>query len=81
MADITINGQEITFNLNNITRNEYKALFLPDSQNSEAEANKILAKTCELEAEQIGELGLLDWRTFMKAFWKKAGEPLQDPNA
>ena len=80
MTDITLsNGTEITFDLNKITRYEVRAL-LSDEQDDD-EANEVLAKTCELDAKQIHDMGYADWRRFVKAFWKKATDPLSDPNA
>jgi hypothetical protein len=80
MTDITLsNGTEITFDLNKITRREYLSLL--DPQQDEEESYKAIEKTCDLSAQEIGDLGQEDFRRFMLAFWKKAREPLADPNA
>ena len=79
MADFTLSdGTEINFDLNKINRYEIRNL-LSDEQSDE-DANKTLAKTCELDAQQIHDLGYVDWRGFIKAFWDKATNPLSDPN-
>jgi len=79
MSDITLSdGTQITFDLNKINRFEVRSLL--DNEQSDEEANAILAKTCELSAEQINNMGYDDWRHFVAKFWERATRPLSDPN-
>ena len=80
MSDIVLSdGTEITFDLNKVNRFEVRALL--DEKQSDEEANKILAKTCELTEQQINDLGYDDWRRFVAKFWERATRPLSDPHA
>ena len=79
MADITLStGQEITFDLNKMTRREMVQLL--STEQTEEEGHAIIAKTCDLTGEEISNLGFEDWRRLMRAFWKKSARPLDDPN-
>lgn len=78
MADITLkDGREITFDLDKITIKEYRALF-ETSQDEEDYAT--IAKASGLNPDDVAGLSYSDWRRLTRAFFKKAAEPLEDPN-
>lgn len=80
MADITLStGQEITLDLNKITRREFKSLFDEDQQDTVID--ELFARVAGIEPDDIGNMGYEDWRRFRETFWKKASRPLEDPNA
>ena len=77
--DVTLSdGREIVFDLNRISIREYRALF--DREQSEGDEYATLAKAAGMTADEVGALGYEDWRRFGQAFFKKAREPLADPN-
>jgi len=79
MTDVTLyNGREITFDLNLISRREFLSLL--DKEQKEEEGNTLVGKTCGLSGDDVSNLGYEDWRRLMKAFYKKATSPLDDPN-
>jgi hypothetical protein len=79
MSDVTLaDGREIEFDLSKITIEEYRALFDPTQPNEEE--YEILAKCARLKADEVRKLSLADWKRFGGAFFKKAREPLADPN-
>lgn len=79
-ADVTLSdGRELTIDLNRVTISEYRALFKTDQPDEEEYA--ILAKVCGVETAEIAALGYIDWKRTWQAFFKKAQEPLADPNS
>lgn len=80
MADVTLSdGREITFDLNKVTIREYRALF--NAQQPDEDEYATLAKAAGMKPEAVSALGFEDWRQFGKAFFRKAQEPLADPNS
>lgn len=80
MADVTLSdGRELTFDLNKVTRKEYADLVSGKLTNEQDD--EIVGKACGLTSEQVSKLGYLDWRKAAQAFFKKAREPLADPNS
>lgn len=78
MADITLSdGKEINFDLDKITIKEYRGLF---ETSQDEEDYSTIAKASGLKPEEIAGLSYNDWRRLTRAFFKKASEPLEDPN-
>jgi hypothetical protein len=75
---VLADGREIFFDLNRITVREWRSLFKEDQPTDEEDA--ILAKAAGIEPAEIEKLGHTDWRRFAGAFFKRAGDPLEDPN-
>ena len=78
MADITINGIEIDFDLEKITISEHRK-FARGSMLDE-EDDEILAKVTGQPVEWIRDLSQVDYRRLLAGYFKKAREPLADPN-
>lgn len=78
MADITINGVDIDFDLEQITITEYRKF--AKGQMLNAEDDIILAKVSGQTVEYIQALSHSSYRRMLSAFFKKAREPLADPN-
>lgn len=79
MADHTLpDGREITFDLGKVTRREYSALV--EARLTNAQDDEIIARAAGLTVDQIGDLSQPEWRRLVRAFFKKAREPLADPN-
>ena len=78
MADVNINELEITFDLEQITITEYRK-FATGALLS-AEDDEILARVCGRTVEWVGALSQPNYRRLAAAFFKKAREPLADPN-
>jgi hypothetical protein len=79
MADlITSGGREVTVNLDAITVREYRALFDRDQEQSDEDI--VIAKAAGLTVEELLDLSQPDYRRVIAAFFKKAREPLNDPN-
>jgi hypothetical protein len=78
MPDVVLpNGQEITFDFDKITIKEYRKLFDKDTTDTEGDA--ILSKVAGIKVNDDTPA-----RTFMllkEAFWKRAANPLTDPNS
>lgn len=80
MSDVTLSdGREITFDLNKITYREYRKIF--DEKENEKESDEKIARVCGLSYEDYDSLPLLDHRRVFLAFFKKAAEPMSDPNS
>jgi hypothetical protein len=78
MADVTINDTELTFDLDAISISEYRAFAkggLVDEKDDE-----VLAKVTGHPVEFFRELSQLKYRHVLRAFFRKASEPLADPN-
>ena len=79
MADfVTVDGREIAFDFNKGTIREYRKLF--DKETTQEDSDVILANMCSLEVDELLSLTPLDYRKLMKAFIKKAANPLDDPS-
>ena len=78
MADVNINGLEITFDLERITITEYRK-FATGALLS-ADDDEILARVCGQPVEWVGALSQPNYRRLTAAFFKAAREPLNDPN-
>jgi hypothetical protein len=76
--DVTIGGIEITFDLELITITEYRK-FATGALLS-ADDDEILARVCGQPVEWVGGLSQPSYRRLTAAFFKKAREPLSDPN-
>ena len=80
MADITLSdGREITFDLFKITFGEWKGLF--DPEESDQESDTKIARCAGLTYEELLALPLPDSKRLSAAFFKRAREPLADPNS
>lgn len=79
MADVILSdGREITFDLLKVTQKEFRALFSHDQPDTDGDA--VVGRSCGLSAEEVGDLPQPDYRRLVRAFFKKASEPLTDPN-
>lgn len=79
MADLKLSdGREISFDMNAITLGEWRMLF--DSSIPTEDDDIIMAKAAGLAPEELSEIGYQDYRELARAFFKKAREPLADPN-
>lgn len=78
MADLTIGGVEITFDLEKITITEHRKF----SKGSmlEEEDDEILAKVAGQTVEWVRGLSQANYRRVLLGYFKKAREPLSDPN-
>lgn len=78
MADVILsNGREISFDLLKVSQKEYRALFSPEQPDTEGDA--IIGRSCGLSADEVADLPQPDYRRLVRAFFKKASEPLDDP--
>ncbi len=79
MSDVTLSdGREVTFDLAQISRAEYRALF--DPQQPREQESQILARVPGLAFEEIDNgLSLLVWKRLAAAFFIKYPKPLADP--
>jgi hypothetical protein len=75
---IKLGDLEVTIDLNKITIKEFRSLF--DKEQSDDEGDKILAKACGLNAEQVSNLPYPDYRRLSKAFFEAVKEPEKDPS-
>lgn len=72
-------GREITFDLSAVTWQEYMGLF--NQAESDERSDKTLAKACGLDyKKEYVKLSVLDCKRIVRAFVKKAQDPLADPN-
>jgi len=77
MADVTLsNGREITFDLYQMTINEWERLLEPDQPRAEERAT--LAKVSGLTVEEIGALPYPDYHRLTNAFVARCRDPLAD---
>jgi hypothetical protein len=80
MADFVLpNGREITFDLDGLTLEEYRALLHP--QQDKADEDRILARVCGMTPEEYRAIPFKTWRRLCKAFFEHAMEPLKDPSS
>lgn len=78
MADITIGGREVTFDLEKISRKEFRSMITMEG--SPKADDEIIARVAGVELKFIEDLPILDYKRLIKAFFKKTQEPLADPN-
>lgn len=79
MADHTLpDGRAIDFDLGKVTRREYSALI--EGRLTNAQDDEIIARAAGLTVDELGNLTQPEWRRLVRAFFKKAREPLADPN-
>lgn len=78
MADVVLSGREITFDLEKMTIKEFRELFDPNQ--SDEKGDEIIARVSGMTADDISALSFVDYKKLSKAFFKKAKEPLADPN-
>ena len=74
MADVTIAGKEITFDLARITRKEYREMF-----DGSEEADSIFAKVAGITPQDVENMSALDFKIAFNAFLRKCREPLLNP--
>jgi hypothetical protein len=80
MPDFTLpNGREITFDLDAITLEEYRALLSP--KQDKTEEDDIMSRACGLTVDEYHKLPHRTWRRLCKAFFEYAMGPLADPNS
>lgn len=70
-------GREIRFDLSKMSVAEWRSLLDP-KQTVENE-DLIISKVSGLKPEDLPALGYIEWRRLIKAFFKKAQEPIS-PN-
>lgn len=79
MADITLSdGREITIDLGKISVRELRALFDPHQPVADEDATA--CKVTGLSLDEYMDLTALDQKRFWHTFFRKAQEPLSDPN-
>ena len=78
MADITIAGVELVFDLECVTIAEYRS-FAKGSFTEEGD-DDILARACGQTVEWVRGLSQPNYRRVLKGFFDKARAPLADPN-
>ncbi len=78
MADITVGGKELTFDLDKLAMKDFRRFASGGLLNEEDD--KVLAQVTGEPVEFFGELSQPDYRRVLKAFFTKAGSPLSDPN-
>lgn len=71
------NGTEISFDIEKITRREYRAII--DGRLSSEQENCILARVAGITENQVDDMSLPEWRRFVHAFFAAAREPVNDP--
>lgn len=79
MADLTTqDGREITLDLSRLTLREYRALF--DRAQPQADEDATAVKVSGLSLDEYLDLSLDDNKRLWRALFRKAREPLSDPN-
>lgn len=79
MADLTLqDGREITVDLSQISLREYRALL--DPKQTQAEEDATGCKVFGLTPDEYLDLSMVDMKRLWKVLFKKAREPLEDPN-
>lgn len=71
-------GGVVTFDLNKVTRKQYTDF--ARGKMTDDQDNALLAKVTGLRVAQIENLTQPEFRRLVRAFYKKAMEPLADPN-
>ena len=79
MADLILpSGQEITFDLNAITTQEYRDMY--DPKKPDKSGDKTLAKACGISADELAALPLQQYKHILAAFFRRCNDPVADPN-
>jgi hypothetical protein len=79
MSDVTLpDGQEITFDFDRISIDEYRKLF--DKDTTDKEGDEILGKVAAIKVD-AKKMGARSFMILKEAFWKRAANPLSDPNS
>ena len=78
MADVKIGDTELTFDLEKITITEYRDF--AKGSFTDGEDDSVLAKVTGQPVEYFSALSQPAYRRVLVAFFKKAREPLSDPN-
>lgn len=80
MADVTLsNGRGLTFDLSKITISEFRSLL--DPAQDEHKGDELVGGCSGMTAAEIGALPFPEYQKLMRAFFRKAREPLADPNS
>ncbi|MCJ7528977.1 MAG: hypothetical protein MUO37_12935 [Methyloceanibacter sp.] len=80
MPDVTLSdGRDLVIDLGKITISEFRALL--DPAQAEHEGDKLIGRCVGLSAEKVGALSYPDYRLLTREFFRKAREPLADPNS
>jgi hypothetical protein len=69
---------EFTIDLASVTISDYRKL--GKSSMGDVSGDEILARAAGLSVDQVQALTYDDYRRLLRAFFKRAGEPLADPN-
>ncbi len=64
--------------MSQMTLREYRGLF--DRKQPQEQEDRILSKVSGLTIDEYLDLQQPEWRRLVQAFFKKAREPLADPN-
>lgn len=78
MADLELNGKEISIDLEKLSIKEFRQLRDPNRPDEEGDA--ILGKVTGLTAEEVGDLSYPDFRRLVKKFYEKALEAGSEKN-
>lgn len=79
MADLTLrDGRVIVFDLYQVTRAEFVAV--AGGKLTPEQDDALLARVSGLTVEEVQALPQPEWRRLALAFFRKAREPLADPN-
>lgn len=73
-------GREIFIDMNKITIKEYRAVLRNQFEEQDDE-DRVVCKAIGMDIEDYQSLGHTDWRTVIQGFFRKAREPLADPNS
>jgi hypothetical protein len=77
--DLTLStGEDVYFDLTQITEREYRSLFDPKTTN--AVEDVIVARVAGISVDHLLDLNKIDSKKFYLAFLKKCREPLSNPN-
>ena len=77
MVDFTINGVELTFDLEKVTIEEYSNF--ANTPLTDTRHMIVLEKTTGQKVDFFKKLTQPDYRRVVRAFFKKGSEPLSDP--
>ena len=79
MADITINGKDLTFDLRKLSMREYRKF--ASGSLLDPEDDQVLAKLTGEPADFFADLPQPDHRKVVRAYFDKASKPVEnDPN-
>lgn len=77
MSEIKLEHETLTLNLNAVSIKEFRSLF--DASQPDDNEFAVIGKAIGKTAEQVSELGQVDYRRVLEALLKAAREPLADP--